>query len=272
MCPNEALSTRRSVSFAWLVAALVAVATAVSPSGFALAQSTSSPQAGTLQVDNRSTFAPALTILGSLTSNPLRLAGDPRESGVLAVSADLPFQFRGPRWSADLSYSPGYQRYNDSQIASNFEQSGRVSIVGELSPRTRFLLNGDAYVSNELRGLDATEIVVPRSRQARADVDAALQHQLTPRDSVSLTARYRRVRFPDEEPTEASLTGSDDYSVSVDYGRGVTERVSLSAGVSASLGRFDNGSKARTASASAGVDYRVGLQTRLRIRGGVLWL
>ncbi len=112
-------------------------------------------------MDNRSTFAPSLTILGSLSSNPLRLAGDPRESGLVAVSADLPFQLRGPRWSADFNYTPGYQRYNDRQVASSFEQSGRVSITGQLSPRTRLLLNGDAYVSNELRGLDATEIVVP---------------------------------------------------------------------------------------------------------------
>ena len=72
-----------------LVAVLMAFVT-VGLSGVALAQSTS-----------RSTFAPSLTLLGSLSSNPLRLVGDPRESGFVAVSADLPFRLRGPRWSAD---------------------------------------------------------------------------------------------------------------------------------------------------------------------------
>ena len=99
-------------------------------SGVALAQSTS-----------RSTFAPSLTLLGSLSSNPLRLVGDPRESGFVAVSADLPFRLRGPRWSADFSYTPGYQRYSDSQIASSFEQSGRMfptSCVGSMLPRSSY--------------------------------------------------------------------------------------------------------------------------------------
>ncbi len=95
---------------------------------------------------------------------------------------------------------------------------------------------------------------------------------MTPRDSISLTARYRRLRFPDQTATEQTLTGSDGYSLSVGYGHGVTERVSLFAGVSASLGRFDSGSKARTVSASGGLDYQVRRCTRLRLRGGVLWL
>ncbi len=260
----------------WRVALLLAVATGGMP-GPAVAQSPSTDSQSSGVVEGRSTFAPSLTLLGSLSSNPLRLVGDPRESGFVAVSADLPFQFRGPRWSADFSYTPGHQRYNDSQVTGSFEQSGSIGIVGRLSPRTRLVLNGDSYISSELRGLDATEIVVPRSRQARADVDAALVHQLTPRDSLSLTARYRRVRFPDHSDGELStakqpFSGSDDYSLSASYGRGVTERVSLFAGASASLGRFDSGSKARTVSVSTGLDYRVGLHTRLRLQGGALWL
>ena len=273
MCPSGMTSRRCTRLPMPRLIALLVVAMTAGPSGLALAQSasTNSPSS-TVGTDSRSTFTPALTLLGSFSSNPLRLAGDPRESGFVAVSADLPFQVRGPRWSADFSYTPGYRRYSDNRVSSSFDQSGRIGIVGQLSPRTRLLISGDAYVSNELRGIDATEIIVPRSRQARADVDASLVHQLTPRDSLSVTARYRRVRFPDRVAAEQTLSGSDGYSLSLGYGRGMTERVSLFVGGSASVGRFDSGSQARTVSASTGLDYRVALHTRFSLRGGVLWL
>lgn len=273
MCPSRPASRRCMRLFLSGLIPLLIVAAAAVPSGPVLAQSaTTGSPSGTTSADSRSTFAPSLTFLGSFSSNPLRLAGDSARTGFLAVSADLPFQVRGPRWSADFSYTPGYQRYNDGQVPGSFDQSGRFGVIGQLSPRTRLLLNGDAYVSNELRGLDATEIVVPRERQARADVDAALLHQLTPRDSLSVRARYRRVRFPDRAAADQTLIGSDGYSVSVDYGRGMTERVSVSAGVSAGLGRFDGGSQARTVSASAGLDYQFALHTRLSVQAGMLWL
>lgn len=213
------------------------------------------------------TFTPSVSLMGSLENNPQRVAGQSGQVNFYAAAAELPFVFRGPRWTLQVAYRPGYQYYREDDSLTNFDHAGTFALRGALSPRTTVRIEGDAYLSNELQGLDATEIVTPRTRQARGEVDAVLTQQLGPRDSIDFRARYGQLVFPDGEFVDSRV---GDFSVG--YGRALSTRVTVTASGGVRWSGFDNDTQARSAVATVGGRFQLAPRTQLEVDGGVLWI
>ena len=212
-------------------------------------------------------FAPSVSLMGSLGSNPERLAGDSTRTNFFAAAVDLPFQLRSPRWSFDFNYRPTYQHYREDDTLTSLDHAGSFLLNGALSRRTRVVVEGDAYVSDELRGLDATEIVLPRTRQIRGDLDAVLQQQLGVRDTLEFSGRYERVAFPGGE-----LIDSNTMDFGLGYSRALSQHSTGTLSASGRLARFASGNQVRSTTLTAGGRFQVARYTHFEVEGGVLWI
>lgn len=216
---------------------------------------------------NPSGFSPSVSLMGSLGSNPQRVPGDTTRTQFVAATAELPFSLRSPRWSLAATYRPDYQYSRDDDTLTSFDHSGSFALRGTLSPRTRLIVEGDAYVSNELRGLDAADAVLPRTRQIRGSLDATLRQQLSARDTISFSGGYSQIRFPNGE-----LIDSNSTDVGVGYGRALSPRATATLSGIGRVARFDAGRRSRSLSLTAGGRFRVARNTGLEFSGGVLWI
>jgi hypothetical protein len=212
-------------------------------------------------------FAPSVAFLGSLGTNPERVPDGSTRSSFYAATVELPFQVRAPRWTFDALYRPTYEHYRDDSSLTTLDHTGSFALRGVLSPRTRLSLEGDAYSSNELRGIDATDIVLPRARQVRGELDALLQQQLSTRDTLAFRGRYARLTFPDGE-----LVDSDTLDFSVGYGRALSSRFSATVSGRGRLAEFASDSRARSTTVTVGGRLRTGPHTELEVEGGLLWI
>jgi len=212
-------------------------------------------------------FAPSISLMGSVGSNPERVPGDSTRTNFFAAVVELPFRLRSPRWSFALNYRPTYQRYREDETLTSFDHGGSFALNGALSRRTQLLVEGDAYVSDELRGLDATDILLPRTRRVRGGLDAVLEHQFGVRDTLEFRGRYERVSFPDGQ-----LIDSNSIDLAVGYGRALSPRTTALLSASGRLARFDTGRLARSTSVTAGGRFQVARYTRVEVEGGALWI
>jgi len=212
-------------------------------------------------------FAPSVSLLGSIGSNLEYVPGDSTVANYFAAAADLPFRLRSPRWSFDLHYRPTYQHYRDDSTLTSFDHAGSFALSGAFSRRTHLVVEGDAYVSDELRGLDATDVVLPRTRQVRGELDAMLQQQFSARDTLALRGRYERVGFPDGQ-----LTDSNTVDLFAEYDRALSPHTTALLSAGGRLAAFDNGRRARSTSIAAGGRFQVARTTHFEVEGGPLWI
>ena len=212
-------------------------------------------------------FSPSVSVMGSLGSNPERVPGSSTRTQFLAATVELPFRMSSPRWTFAATYRPNYQYYRDDDSLTSFDHAGNFALRGAFSPRTRLTVEGDAYVSNELRGLDAADVVLPRTRQIRGGLDALLTQQLSTRDTLGFRGAYERLQFPDGQ-----LVDSDSMDVEVAYGRGLSPFVTATLSGRGRYARFDSGRQSRSTSLSAGGRFRLGRHTDLDLSAGALWI
>jgi hypothetical protein len=224
-------------------------------------------QGDSVRTQGQPAFTPSVAFMGSVGSNPERVAGESTRANYFAAAGELPFQVRSPRWTFNLTYRPIYQYYREDDELTTFDHSGSFALSGTLSPRTKLVIEGDAYASNELRGLDATDVVLPRSRRIRGGMEAQLTHQLSARDSVTFQGGYERLAFPNSE-----LVNSDSVDFGVSYGRGLSSRFSLSLSGRGRLGNFELGNRSRSVSATIGGIYQLAERTEVEFDGGPLWV
>ncbi len=216
---------------------------------------------------SQNAFSPSVSVMGSLGSNPERVPGESTRTEFFAATVELPFRTSSPRWAFAATYRPNYQYYREDDTLTSFDHAGSFSLRGALSPRTRLTIEGDAYVSNELRGIDAADVVLPRTRQMRGGLDAALVQQLSARDTLAFRGGYDRQAFPDGQ-----LIDSDSMNASLGYGRALSPFVTATLSGRAQLARFDSGRQSRSTSVSAGGRFRIGRYTDLGVSGGLLWI
>jgi hypothetical protein len=233
----------------------------------ALAQGAQNSSSASTTVAGAPQFAPTLSLMGSMESNPYRISDTTNRTNLYAVAAELPFQIRSKRWTLDFRYRPSYRYYREDDTLTSFDHAGSLALRGALSRRTQLDIEGDVYASNELQGLDATEIVLPRTRQVRGEIDVELTHELTRRDSISFSGRYAQLMFPDGELIDNKVA---DFGVG--YGRAVSTRVTATLTGGLRWSRFDNGTQARSAALGAGGRFQLGRYTRLDAEAGVLWI
>lgn len=243
--------------------ATVMVALAVFWAGSAQAQQNSAQTTS----QGQPAFAPSVALMGSISSNPERVPGDTTRSNFFAAAVKLPFRVRSPRWSFDLSYQPTYRHYRDNDTLTSFDHAGSFALNGALSRRTSLLVEGDAYASDELRGLDATDVVLPRTRQVRGELDAILRQQLSVRDTLEFRGHYERVSFP-----EGQLVDSTTMDFAVGYGRALSPHATVILSARGGLAYFDTGGQARSTSITAGGLFQIARHTRFEIEGGTLWI
>ena len=210
-------------------------------------------------------FTPSISFLGALESNAGRVPGDSEQTQFFSAVGELPFRVRSPRWNFSFIYRPEYQYNRDDDTLTSFDHSGSFALRGQLSPRTDLEIEGDAYASNELRGLDATDVIVPRSRRVRGAVDAELRQQLSARGTLRMGGGYERLAFPDGE-----LVDSDAGYAGLSYSHAMSTRVSLSMGGRVRAAYFDSGNRSRSLSATVGGRFQLGQRTEFELDGGVL--
>lgn len=243
--------------------AIVATALAVLWASSAQAQQ-SRPQTAS---QGQPGFAPSVSLMGSISSNPERVAGDTTRSNFFAAAVELPFQVRSRRWSFDLNYRPSYRYYREDNTLTSFDHAASFVLNGALSRHTRLLVEGDAYASDELRGLDATDIILPRARKVRGELDAVLQQQLSIRDTLEFRGHYENVSFPD-----GRLIDSNAIDFAVGYSRALSPHATAILSVSGRLADFDTGRQARSTTLTAGGRFQVARHTRFRVEGGAFWI
>lgn len=264
MCPEMSLLRVRRYAALGLLA-LGAVLTCWSAP--ALAQGAQNSGGSATTVAGAPQFAPTLSLMGSMESNPYRTSDTTTRANLYGVAAELPFQIRSKRWTLDFRYRPSYRYYREDDTLTSFDHAGSLALRGALSRRTQLDIEGDVYASNELQGLDATEIVLPRSRQVRGEFDVQLTHTLTRRDSVSFSGRYAQVMFPDGELIDNKVA---DFGMS--YGRALSTRFTATLTGGVRWSRFDSGTQARSAAIGAGGRFQLARYTRLDAEAGVLWI
>ncbi|NKB87469.1 MAG: hypothetical protein GKS06_04560 [Acidobacteria bacterium] len=215
----------------------------------------------------RPDFTPSITFLGSLETNPERLPGETGRTKFFSASGELPFRVDSPRWTFTLTYRPEYQYNQDDDALTSFDHSGSFALRGKLSPRTDVEIEGDAYASNELRGLDANDIVVPRSRRVRGTVDGELRQRLSTRDTLRFRGGYERLSFPDGD-----FIDSDTGYAGASYSHAVSARTSLSLGGNVRLATFDSGTRSRSMTTTVGGLFQLAERTDFEVSGGALWI
>lgn len=212
-------------------------------------------------------FTPSISLLGALESNAGRVPGDTERTQFFSAVGELPFRMSSPRWNFSLIYRPEYRYNRDDEALTSFDHSGTFALRGQLSPRTDLEVEGDAYASNELRGLDATDVIVPRTRRVRGSVDAELRQQLSARGTLRVGGGYERLAFPDGE-----LIDSDTGYAGISYSHAMSTRVSLSLGGRVRTAYFESGNRSRSLSASVGARFQLARRTEFEIDGGILWI
>ncbi len=263
MCPEtKPHRVSRFVALGMLVAGVV-----LAWSAPALAQDAQNSGNSTTSASSQPQFAPTLSLMGSMESNPYRISDTTTRANLYAVAAELPFQIRSRRWTFDFRYRPSYRYYREDDALTSFDHAGSVALRGALSRRTQLDIEGDVYASNELQGLDATEIVLPRTRQVRGELDVELTQELSRRDSISFSGRYAQVAFPDGELIDSNVA---DFGVG--YGRALSTRATATLTGGLRWSRFDNGTQARSAAIGAGGRFQLGQYTRFDAEAGLLWI
>ncbi len=212
-------------------------------------------------------FAPAIAVLASVTDNPLLTSGQGLGTNSLLVEAQLPFQFRGPRWNGSFIIQPGYQKYRDSSARDSYTGAMQVAVEGRLSPRASLFVQGELLRSNDLLGQLGVDIVLPRQTQTRGHGEVRLDLRMTPRDSLSIAADYQQLDY-----AGGAFVGHRAYGIGVGYGRAVASRLTLTATARGQQVRFDTGVDARSLATTAGFAYRLGPHTEFAAEGGVLWI
>ena len=263
MCPE--MSLRHVIR--WSAFGILALGIVLTGGASAFAQSAQNSGSSTTSVGGAPQFAPTLSLMGSMESNPYRTSDTSTRANLYAAAAELPFQIRSRRWTFDFRYRPSYRYYREDDTLTSFDHAGSVALRGALSRRTQLDIEGDVYASNELQGLDATEIVLPRTRQVRGEFDVQLSQELRRRDSLSFSGRYAQVQFP-----EGDLIDSKVADFGVGYGRALSARATATLTGGLRWSRFDNGTQARSAAIGAGGRFQLGQYTRFDAEAGVLWV
>lgn len=123
-------------------------------------------------------FTPALFVLGSSTNDELRRGGAPGADSSLFAELEIPFTFRGPRWTGGLSLNPAWRKQRELAELDSFDSSIDGWLSGSLSPRTRLDVNAAFVRSAQPTALDRADIVTPRSDRVRGAASARLDHEL----------------------------------------------------------------------------------------------
>lgn len=248
---------RQLLTRGFVAVAALALATVVSEPARAQGQG---PNTGRFQ------FLPSVSFMVSAANNPLVLPGSSVGANSLAIQGDLPFQFRGQRWSGRLSLQPGYQKYREDSTLDSLQNAVTLAVDGQLSQRTSLQIDADVVRGDDLRSQLGSDVILPRSLQVRATGAVTLVHQLSRRGSISIDAEYYRLRYPD-----AGLVGNDGLSAGLSYGHAVSARFGLLGSAHVQSVSFESGSRARSISTTAGIAYQLAPRTRLSIEGGVLF-
>jgi hypothetical protein len=211
------------------------------------------------------TFTPTLFVMGSFTNNELRSAVDPISASSIYSEAELPFVFRGKRWSGGFSVNPAWRKYSELDQLNQFETSLSGWLDGRLGQRTRLrVLMGGAHTS-QLTALDVADIITPRTKRNRARGSASLQHLLNPRgDTLDLAAEYDSTGYPDGE-----FVGQRSFGLLGGYSRALDTRLSVSVSGRVDRIQYDDGGWVNTGTPLLGFGYRAGPRTDLSLRGGL---